>query len=131
MKPRYIDILSRIPGEPLWWDARGVPRYDPFSPHATPYAEEVVLMEIACQGCGTLYRVEQAWSRYDVDAARPSLNPVMHLHYGDPPDTGCCSVGPTMSSIPLRTIEFWVRDSNHRMWARREDLENIVLDTLE
>ena len=55
----YIDITERIAEPPKWWDEHGVPRYAEFSPYlvANIYAEEVVLVEIACQACRSLFPV--------------------------------------------------------------------------
>ena len=34
------------------------------------------------------------------------------LHYGDPPNTGCCSSGPSMTSLALRVVEYWSRKND-------------------
>ena len=133
MHPSYRDILSRIQERPLWWDQRGVPRYEPFHPDLSSnlYAEEIVLIEIACQGCHTRYFTEVCWSKYDGHPANgtPALSSMVRdIYYGDPPNAGCCKVGPTMSSIPLHTLEFWKRENF--VWVRRPDLEGLVIDTL-
>lgn len=31
------------------------------------------------------------------------------LEYGDPPNIECCAAGPSMSSVPRRVLEYWVK----------------------
>jgi len=31
------------------------------------------------------------------------------IHYGDPPNAGCCAAGPTMNCWDLRVVEYWAR----------------------
>lgn len=55
------------------------------------------------------------------------------IHYGDPPNVGCCPAGPTMNCWDLRVLEFWERGSKSgdgqtdafdaMQWRRRADLE--------
>lgn len=36
------------------------------------------------------------------------------LHYGDPPNTGCCLSGASMNSEPRRILEYWsTNDPRH------------------
>jgi hypothetical protein len=125
MLPSYEDITSSIPEPPKWWNAGGVPRYVEFSPeHAsTIYAEEVALLLIACQGCGTYYEVELSWDlrEYGARAIRGK-----DIHYGDPPRGGCCGVGPTMSSIPVKVLQYWRKEN--RVWVRDPQLEVEIED---
>jgi hypothetical protein len=133
MHHHYADIVNRIDEEPKWWDANGVPRYCKPSPDATAdiYATEVAFVEIACQDCECVFLVSFTWSAPDKvfrDVARLSER-VETLHYGDPPNMGCCPAGPTMNSVPLRVVEFWrQRDIEDRAgtrerWERVDDLE--------
>lgn len=59
-----------------------------------------------------------------------------NLTYGDPPNTGCCDIGPTMTSLSLRVIEYWTRYNQayvnngvitdyeaYRKWERDPKLE--------
>lgn len=47
MHPDYRDIRDQL-GPPRWWDARGVPRYAPFSPDLCgAYNDYVALLEVA------------------------------------------------------------------------------------
>lgn len=59
MHPTYDDITGRIAEAPSWWQEGGVPRYGEFSPDRSSsiYAREVALVEIACQACGTRFKV--------------------------------------------------------------------------
>lgn len=127
MHPSYKDIRSRIPEEPKWWDANGVPRYDSFHPELSSsiYAKEVALLEIACQRCKKRFRVEVIWHPWNWVGGPlcPSLRERMNewdgkerppLHYGDPPRHDC--VGDAMSSNSLQALELWYKESF--AWAR-------------
>ena len=123
MKTHYSDILSRISEKPEWWDDNGVPRYGAFHPDLAPnpYANEVVLYLIVCQACGTLFKVSRTWDKFSADQKeQPSLL-IPDLYYGDSPNSGCCNVGPTMSSESLKVMEFWVKEGGN--WVRKRELE--------
>lgn len=136
----YKDIRSRIPEQPSWFDEGAVPRYSAFAPHelSNIYAREGALVVIACQACQTRFRV--AFSRSSMDdvrdqaAGRPSrlladIIKTGEIHYGDPPNTGCCPAGPTMNSDPLRVLEYWRRDeTTGHEWKRDAALEIDVSD---
>lgn len=121
MHTAYSDILERIADQPIWWDENAVPRFVPFEPHrmANIYAVEAALVRVRCQGCSR---------EFDVAVSQPSQNyrlpgevfegpPVLirHqirsrlLHYGDPPNVGCCAAGASMNSVPQRVLEYWVK----------------------
>jgi hypothetical protein len=109
MHHHYSDIRDRA-GKPDWWDENGTPRYGEFSPDcsANIYANEIVLLEIACQGCGTRFRVCMSWSWWPGrEVTLRSQVEADEIHYGDPPNVGCCPAGPTMNSVPHRVLEFW------------------------
>ena len=129
MNCAYRDITERL-DDPEWWDERAVPRYCRFHPDeaANIYAVQVALVEIACQGCERPYLVAMSSTGYDeVLDDRATVEQGIRegtLHYGDPPNTGCCSAGATMSSIPLRVVEFWERGRGGWLdWRRRPELE--------
>ena len=120
MNHHFEDIRSRIAEEPQWWDEHAVPRYCPFAPNevADIYAVEVALVRIECQACGTAFKVAFSWGRYVMGRnedgtvwckTHPPIDP-RTLHYGDPPNAGCCASGPTMNSEPQRVLEWWRRD---------------------
>lgn len=140
MNHDYIDIRSRISEPPQWFDENAVPRYCKFSPEelANIYAHECALVEIACQGCQTRFHV--AFSRSQMDDAIDRIdwrNPktlaalVMDktIHYGDPPNTGCCAAGPTMNSDPIRVLEYWSKGADYE-WKRDPTYEIDVSDFL-
>jgi hypothetical protein len=140
MLPYYGDIIDRIEEEPIWYDQNGVPRYEKFKPDLAPniYADEVILLEIACQDCGRKFLVEMNWEHTDLYLLRhsipnPSFSEVMRgwlktdkkeeswppVHYGDPPSHGC--VGDTMNVYDLRILEFWRKENFD--WARKTEFE--------
>jgi hypothetical protein len=125
MHESYEDITSKL-GRPLWWDEVACPRYDPFHPSmcADIYAKEAVLLEIACQNCGHRFMV--AMSRGPADAWMAPFSEQIRdgtLHYGDPPNLGCCMAGPTMNCEDLRVHQYW-------RYSRRK-LEMIRVRALE
>lgn len=154
MHHHYNDIRDRIATEPKWWDEHAVPRYCDFFPDETAniYAQEVVLLLIACQDCGHEFHVCMSSSPMDTAvSAYPSL--VLRLgrkptdeeyheeieawtlaslvkcdkiHYGDPPNAcppSCCA-GATMNSVPLKVLQFWRRDKLE--WKRVPELERKI-----
>lgn len=103
----YEDILEKM-GEPAWWNEHAVPRYVDFNPRelASIYACECVLMEIACQGCGRVFKVAMSLGPLDRDEWK---NPYCFPpHYGDPPNVDCCPAGATMNSDHIRVLGRWV-----------------------
>jgi len=125
----YKDITNRL-GEPMWWDEAGVPRYFPFHPSYVNniYATQVALLEIACQSCGTRFHVAMSTGPLD---AYPLEEPVRRgfIHYGDPPNYGCCVSGPSMNCEDLRVLQFWTREFPVT-WERHPELE-IALPDME
>ena len=120
MHESYMDIQSRIIEEPTWYDANGTPRYGPFTPERCPniYSDQVVLLRIACQGCGR---------EFDVEIHGDTFRPIKHphkLHYGDPPIHRC--IGDTMNCYDLEVLEVWHRERGHGEWTRRDDLEGLI-----
>lgn len=110
----YGDILDRIDGKPLWFDEHGVPRYRPFKPELLNiYASEAVLALIECQACGTEFKVAFAGFTQKSESGRQDGLAMeiegKTLHYGDPPNTQCCDAGPSMNSIPVHVLEYWVK----------------------
>jgi len=131
MNHHYSDIRARIEEEPTWWDEYAVPRYGPFTPDdgADIYAREIALVLIRCQNCGAPFKVAFSWNAYRLNYERvegvdyegqplfrmaPALSlseriPEGRIHYGDPPNAGCCAAGPTMNCEDERVLEFWRR----------------------
>jgi hypothetical protein len=125
----YEDIRSRIKEEPRWWDEYGVPRYcDPSPRHlADIYAREAAFAEIACQSCGERFVVAFSRSslRNQIDGSKTLAEQIADdtIHYGDPPNTGCCLGGATMNSEFIRVLSLWIRDHNQTpSWRRVEPL---------
>lgn len=119
----YADIIERIPEPPLWWDEFGVPRYCAFDPDkvGNVYAREAVLFEIACQSCGRRFHVVRSSGKAPAIADAIASH---ELHYGDPPNVGCCAAGHTMNSVPLQVMEYWRRDQTTGFaWERDRALE--------
>jgi len=109
MTPDYHDIVSRIAEPPSWWQEGGVPRWGDFGPRESTsiYAREAVLMEVACQGCDTTFRVAMCEDGHGGGQRLSEQIVAGTLHYGDPPNTGCCAAGASMNSVPRRILEYW------------------------
>jgi len=158
MHESYEDITSRISEPPKWYDEHSVPRYCDFHPNrvANIYADEVALVEIACQSCGMRFLVafSSEGVMYAVDKMRSEAylkletkqeqidwiaaltrHPLRDsiesgaIHYGDPPNIGCCAAGPTMNCDDLRICEYWTRVGKMGEWERDKALE-IQLDSI-
>ena len=134
----YADIRAKIAEPPTWWDEYAVPRYCPFAPNqvANIYAEHVALVWIACQNCGAAFRVAMSGANDGMsgvnDGPVTDLRPRIAdgtLHYGDPPNTGCCLSGPTMNCRDLKVEEFWSRERDENNWPewRRLPVHEVLL----
>lgn len=127
MLASYNDIRDKIKQDPLWYDENGTPRYSKFHPDLSPniYAEEIVLLEIACQYCHQKFLVEMNFCRFDLvfSKNKKSFHELVSrfikdkttqalyvpFHYGDPPRHKCDGGGETMNCDDLGIKEFWVR----------------------
>lgn len=139
----YQDILALTDQPPVFWQQGGVPRFAAFSPQAVPdiYADEAALVQIRCQVCGhpfdvcftssatdrlaRSFRVARNASKAAKISERYRISEQVRagtLHYGDPPNVGCCPAGPTMSSEAVRVIEFHRR--NHQQYVRDGRITN-------
>ena len=148
MKASYTDILSRISEQPKWWDEQGTPRYCDFNPKALTnmYARACALLLIRCQFCHheftvamevdektkedlNLWRAEQAKANAQTDDG-PDTPPTCGflIHYGDPPNIGCCPGGPMANCDDLNVLEFWVYEKWD--WQRLTPLEGPLPDAL-
>lgn len=157
---RYNDLRGHllVPLKPLWWDEHGVPRFCEHHPRHCPdiYADEVALVLISCQLCGTEMPVQMSHSASSarlhqmvivsgvlgVKASEIKLPPPSSLaeavdnesiHYGDPPyhevEGRFCHAGCTMNVWDLRVIEFWHRPN--REWIRVPVLEVDLPDLVD
>lgn len=127
MNYHYKEITDKL-GVPYWWDEYAVPRYCNFTPDniANIYAREAVLAEIACQACDYRFNVSFSSSAMDIaNGGIPLRDKIISktLHYGDPPNTGCCNVGASMNSTFIKVIEFWERNEHTNfLWERNSKL---------
>lgn len=128
MLHHYNDILALTDKKPLWWDEAGVPRFCEFHPTESNniYADEVVLLLIACQSCLVEFEVTMSWTRWAMSSfakQREDMTKfVAGLHYGDPPcRTPNCS-GCTMNCNDLKVLQFW-RKQDITEWERVRELE--------
>lgn len=126
MNHHYDDIRSRIDEEPRWWDEYAVPRYCDPAPRrvANIYAREVAFVGIECQSCGERFTVAFSYSPWP--HREPLSERIDTLHYGDPPNVGCCAAGATMNSVPIRVLQFWRRGKpkvSDWVWERVPELE--------
>jgi len=128
-----LDLADKTGDKPKWFDTNGVPRFCDFHPKYSPniYAEEVVLLKIACQGCSHQFDVELNVDLFEhvqnKNFEKFSLRP-KDIYYGDPPNIGCCPAGPTMSSISLYVVEFWINENF--TWVRHSEFENLEIEKL-
>jgi|WetSurMetagenome_2_1015567.scaffolds.fasta_scaffold918390_1 hypothetical protein len=125
MHTNYHDILALTDKDPLWFDECAVPRFLPFEPSllSNIYVSQAVLLEIRCQACGHPFLVALSWRDFDLRSARATGEPLLDsLAYGDPPNIGCCSSGPSMTSESVRIVEYWVRKDYQWTQCSVEDL---------
>ena len=138
MLQSYDDITLKL-GTPLWWDEVGCPRYEQFEPQMCNniYADEAVLLLIACQNCRHEMQVAMSLSMFErIQHGVKEMLPELHerimrggLHYGDPPCSECAS-GPTMNCDDLKILEYWYRNQGTRHeWTRNSKFEVELPDT--
>ncbi|MGO4125845.1 hypothetical protein AB4Z01_15695 [Inquilinus sp. YAF38] len=139
MYRNYRDITSLIPQSPTWFDEKRVPRYCDFHPDqaANIYAKRAALLLITCQSCGHPFKVcvTAATNQETVRLGKSLADELQDgtLDYGDPPNIGCCSPGPSMNSIPRRVLEYWVRTPKMPVegeWYRDETIEGTYVPAL-
>ncbi len=126
----YQDIRILTDKTPSWFDENAVPRYCKFSPNAVAniYATQCCLLLIECQGCGLLFEVAISYSKFHNKENLENLVKTNRIHYGDPPNVGCCDIGLSMNSIPKKILEFWYKESG--FWSRNLELEIEVQEEL-
>ncbi len=128
MRAKYADIRSRIPEAPIWYDEAGVPRYALFDPKivANAYAREAALMSVLCQECRTPFIVSLSQAGQGGRDLADEIERKI-VNYGDPPNVGCCPTGYATTTVPLRVLEFWRRQSDGE-FVRKPELEIDVGD---
>lgn len=131
MKNCYDDILRLTSEAPRWFDEYAVPRFCDFSPRAVAniYAKECCLCLIRCQQCHREFKVAFSWHLLDGEPNLAKAIQTKQIHYGDPPNIGCCDAGPTMNSEPLHVLEYWLheREPDYE-WVRHPELEVSIED---
>lgn len=127
MKQSYFDIREKL-GNPLWWDEVGCPRYAEFHPELANniYARQCCLLLIKCQACRHEFKVAMTYSLESITYGRPMRDLITRIknksiHYGDPPNVGCCASGPTMNCDDVSVIQMWERRNCE--WVRSPELE--------
>jgi hypothetical protein len=144
----YSDLRELINREPTWWDENGVPRWCEHHPDRAPdiYCRDVALLEIACQSCGRLFKVQMMGNpmtefmrygpskmiggRYDEYPLAKAITDGS-IHYGDPPNIDCCPGGATMNCEDLRVLEYWRRKDFKTEgfgWKRMPEYEVVLPD---
>lgn len=127
----YEDILALHPEPPLWWDENAVPRYCEFEPSKVVniFANEVALIQVLCRHCAKPFTVAITSERMpkvlvpEYETIREDII-FRQLHYGHPPNVGCCPEGPTLTSIPMKVFQYWHRDVHREnIWKRDYSLE--------
>jgi len=131
MNAPFDDITDKISVPPTWWDSNGTPRYCTFEPKHCPniYADEMVLLEVQCQACGTLFPVEMHRSKIHValgdESTLHDLITTKAIHYGDPPHHDC-PAGNTMNVYDRRVLEYW--KCSRFDWQRDPQFEIMIED---
>ena len=113
-----------------------MPRWCAFDPNeiANVYANEAALVLVACQGCERefLVAVSNSTLGWLQKGTRTSLLDLIEHGVvptnGDPPNADCCAAGPTMSSEPVRVVEFWRRALPSPEWERGPRCEGSSAD---
>jgi hypothetical protein len=131
----YEDILQLTEREPIWFDEYAVPRFCEFSPKAIAniYADECALVLIQCQECHTEFQVAFSESKVNIHKLliQKALGRKMGtlaesirshaIHYGDPPNIGCCGAGATMNCDDIKVLQYFRRSRFD--WKRDKRLE--------
>ena len=130
MRTNYTDIIAASVYNPKWYDEAGVPRFCEFNPYklANMKINECCLMEIACQNCDRRFvvaiscNIADQFGYHIAVRIRHKLKGNNILHYGDPPNIGCCDIGHTMTSIVKRVVEYYT-SKNDIDWIREKHFE--------
>ena len=129
MHQHYKDILDRIDEPPKWFDDRGVPRFQEFSPRllGNIYSSEAALAEVSCQRCHRMFRVALTNAFAKRGSSLSDEIRLGRMHYGDPPNVACCAGGPSMNSVMHKIVEYWSRDLEVNLdWQRDPTYEGPV-----
>jgi hypothetical protein len=117
-----IDEVNEDEPTPIWYNKAGTIVFEPFRPQlATVFGTQCALILIRCQACGTEFQVaddnlrsyRRTWNLKDAFAHGT-------WDYGDAPETAdCCPVGYSMTTEPVRLLEFWEREIG-KDWVKQE-----------
>jgi hypothetical protein len=123
MNRSYDDVLALTDRKPSFFQAGGFPRWEDFRPGASTdvYARDCAIAEIACQLCDTRFHVLMESTSRDRRTIREEIHD-RTLAYRDPPNVGCCSGGPSMTSETVRVLECWERMEGFQ-WRRDASAE--------
>ncbi len=123
MNRAYDDLLSLTDSKPTFYQKDGVPRWAPFHPGQSTgvYAEEAATLEVSCQSCDARFHVLIERRSHDHGPTIAQRIEDRSLHYGDPPNVGCCISGPSMNSEPVSILGYWRRERFE--WIRDETLQ--------
>lgn len=123
MNRSYEDLLSLTQEPPSFFQKDGVPRWAAFQPGVSTdvYADEAVTLEISCQACDARFHV--LMERRSRNEAKTLADRILDgsIHYGDPPNVGCCLSGASMNTEPVRVLGYWARETWE--WKREPSLE--------
>jgi hypothetical protein len=119
----YEDLFALTTVEPTFFQKGGVPRWGTFEPGRSTdvYAVEAATMEISCQGCDARFHVLMERRSHGEPKTLAERILDGSIHYGDPPNVGCCPSGPSMNSEPVRILGYWSRSD--WQWKRDPSLE--------
>lgn len=128
MRISYQDILSATSADPHWWDAEGVPRFQPFSPEMLGYYDNLaVLVAIECVGCGSVFHVCASFQRFAILLGGTVPRDVEWLAknfvYGEPPRHGCR--GDDRFANELTVLEAWEKNRDG-VWERYPEYECLM-----
>jgi len=123
MNRQYDDLLALTDRKPSFFQMGGVPRWEDFQPGSSTGVSTVdcAIAEISCQLCDTRFHVLMESSRSDKQTILEAIR-AMTLAYRDPPNTGCCRAGPSMTSEMVRVLEYWERIETFH-WKRDPSAE--------
>jgi hypothetical protein len=128
LKTSYQDIMSATSAAPYWWDAEGVPRFQPFSPEMLGYYDNLaVLVAIECVGCGVVFHVGASFQRFAMllggTVHRDVKSLAENFVYGEPPRHGCR--GDDRFANELTVLEAW-EVSRDGVWERYPEHECFI-----
>lgn len=125
MKTSYQDVLDATSTDPYWWDADGVPRFQPFSPDMLGFYDNLaVLVAVECVGCGVVFHVGASFQKFALflggTVHRDVESLAKNFVYGEPPRHGCR--GDDQFANELAVLEAWEKYRDG-VWERYPEHE--------